>query len=122
LKPQKDFSLYFVPFGFSFIFYFFADHLNANDKNILCSNSQTFINNNNSTPNSNNINSNIDSNTIAYNASEQMHLIQITTTSSSSLQITDLNDSAIQKLSKRAKNRSKYAKSNRNRKQKKRRR
>lgn len=71
-----------------FLLYFFADDLNANNEKILCSNSEN-------------------SNLIAYDTN-QSHLIQIT--SSSSLQITNLNDLAIKQLSKRAKSRSKFSK------------
>jgi hypothetical protein len=92
--------LIFLLFSFWIFLYFFADNLNANDLKISCSNSK-----------SNNSSSH------AYHTT-QAHLIQITSSSSSSLQITDLNDSTIKQWSKKAKTRSKYIKTNRKKRRK----
>lgn len=124
---RKNFCLCFSPLfvqnvsthdTFSFIFVFwiflFADNLKANDL-ISCPNSIRNNNVTNSTSSSKIIqnNNNIDIsniNDIKISNTSRSQLIQIT--SSSSLQITDLNDSTIKRLSKKTKNRSRYAKTN----------
>lgn len=91
-------------------FLLFADNLNANDFKSLCAKSK--INNSNDNGSTfSNIMNNTNGNINFACHSDQSQLIQIT--SSSSLQISNLNDSTIKQLSKKTKHNSKYSRTNR---------
>lgn len=112
-KMPKHDSFYTIFFFCFWIFFFFADYLKSIDL-VSYPNSQRNNNVNKATTSKMKIqNNNKKINIINKfdNNTNRSQLIQITS-SSSSLPITAINESAIKRLSKKTKNRSKYAKTN----------